>query len=247
MSPKSAGLAKKMGYTNVKVFLQGQPAWKKAGNDVVASDKFVQTGNTVLLDVRTPSEEKEGHIPRAVNIPMTALEDAEDDFPKRKTAPIVIYGNNADARKAVGIISGWGYKKTALVDGGLQGYVARGGKLTTEPAASEIVWKRKLGEGEVTAEEFMKAAAGNTGQIILDVRTNEEIAGGKFNNSVHVPLDELEARIAELPKDKELLVHCTTGARAQMAHDALKKAGMKSRFLVADVECENAVCELVDE
>ncbi len=236
-----------MGYTNVKVMLQAEPGWKKAGNDIIASDKFVQTGNTVILDVRTLSEVKKGHIPRAVNIPMAALEDAQEDFPKKKTAPIVVSGNPADVRKAITIIRGWGYKKVSQIADGLKGYVARGGELTTGPAPSEIVWKRKLGEGEVTVEEFMNAAAGRPEQVILDVRTMDEVAGGRFSNSIHIPLDEIESRISELPKDKEILIYCSTGARAQMASQALQKAGLKSRFIVADVECEKGACKFVNE
>lgn len=236
-----------MGYPNVKVMLQAEPGWKKAGNDIIASDNFVQTGNIVLLDVRTPSEVKQGHIPRAVNIPMAALEDAQDGFPKRKTAPIVVSGNPGDIRKAITIIRGWGYKKVSQIDGGLDGYVARGGQLTTGSASGEIVWKRKLGEGEVAAEEFMKATTGNPDQVILDVRTADEVAGGRFNSSIHIPLDEIENRLSELPKDKEILSYCTTGTRARMASQALLKAGLKSRFLVADVECVNGACKFVDQ
>lgn len=236
-----------MGYANVKVMLQAEPGWKKAGNDIVASDKFVQTGNLVLLDVRTPSEVKQGHIPRAVNIPMAALEDAQEDFPKRKTAPIVVSGNPADISKAIKIIRGWGYKKVSQIAGGLDGYVARGGELTAGPASGEIVWKRKLGEGEVTAEEFMKAVAGNPEQVIIDVRTEDEVAAGRFNDSIHIPLDEIESRISELPRDKEILTYCSTGARAHMASQALRKAGLKSRFILADVECANGVCKFVDQ
>lgn len=246
MSTKSAGLAKKMGYKNIKVMLQGEPGWEKAGYHLVASQKFVETGNAVLVDVRTPSEVKQGHIPRAVNIPMAALADAEDDFPSKKIAPIVIYGSNGDAKKAADIVRAWGYKKVSLVPGGLEGYKAKGGEVATGEAASEIVWKRKLGEGEVTMEEFMKAASGTAGQVILDVRTKEEVADGMFSNAIHIPLDEIEARASELPKDKEILVHCSTGARAQMAWEALKKEGFNSRFLVGDVECENGTCEVAE-
>jgi rhodanese-related sulfurtransferase len=246
MSTKSAGLAKKMGYANVKVMLQGEPGWEKAGHHLVASQKLVETGNIVLVDVRTPSEVKQSHIPRAVNIPMANLADAKDDFPSRKAAPIVIYGSNGDTKKAADIIREWGYKKVSLVPGGLEGYKAKGGEVATGEAASEIVWKRKLGEGEVTVEEFMKAASGTAGQVILDVRTKEEVADGMFKNAIHIPLDEIESRASELPKDKEILVHCSTGARAQMAWEALKKEGFNSRFLVGDVECENGDCEVVE-
>ena len=119
--------------------------------------------------------------------------------------------------------------------------------LETGPAAAEINWVRILGKGEVGIADFKKALTGAPGQAVLDVRTNDEAATGKFDNAIHIPLDELEARLAELPKDKEILVHCTTGARAEMAWQALGKAGYKSRFLVADVECEGGGCKIIDE
>jgi len=67
-----------------------------------------------------------------------------------------------------------------------------------------------------------------------------------FKNSIAIPLDEIEKRVKELPKDKELLIHCSTGARAEMAKAALDKAGLKSRVLIADVECEQGKCVITD-
>lgn len=226
--------------------LKGVPGWKKAGNAVVASDKFVKTGNIVLVDLRPAKDVKNGHIPRAVSIPMADLEDAEDDFPTRNTAPIVLYGNGNDAKKAAKTIKGWGYKKISMVDGGIKGFTDRGGKLAKGPAAKEIEWVRKLGKGEASVADFMTVSKGSSNQVILDVRTNDEVIGGKFKNAIHVPLDEIEARMSEIPKDKEVLIHCTTGARAEMAFQALEKAGYKTRFVVADVECEDGKCEMTD-
>lgn len=246
MSTKSAGLAKKIGYKNIQVMLKGVPGWKKAGNAVVASDDFVEKGNIVLVDLRPAAQVKKGHIPRAVGIPMADIEDAEDDFPTRNTAPIVLYGNGKDAKKAGKIIKGWGYKKISMVNGGIEGFTARGGKLAKGAAATEINWVRKLGKGEISETDFKLAMTGKKNQVILDVRTNDEVSEGKFKNAIHVPLDEIEARMSEIPKDKEILVHCTTGARAEMGFQALKKAGYKTRFLVADVECEDGECEIVE-
>ena len=246
MSPKAAGLAAKMGYTNVKVYLQGDPGWAKEGKPLVSTDNYVKTGNIVLVDLRSADEAQKGHIQGAVNIPMAKLASSEEAFPAKKSAPIVFYGNGADAEKAAAMANEWGYKTVSTVDGGLESFVARGNKLTTGPAASEIKWVRKLGKDEVPLAEFMKAMEGAAAQIVLDVRTKEEVASGLFKNAIHIPLDELGKRIAELPKDKELLVHCTTGARAQMAMGTLGKAGIKARFLVADVECEGGNCQATD-
>lgn len=246
MSPKAAGLAAKMGHTNIKVYLKGDPGWVKDGKALVASDGFVNTGNIVLVDLRPAEEARKGHITGAVSIPMAKLAKSEDAFPAKKSAPIVLYGNGDDAEKAAATIHGWGFKTVATVDGGMEKFTARGNKLASGPAATEINWVRKLGKDEISLDEFMKAAGGTPGQVILDVRTKEEVASGMFKNAIHIPLDELGKRMAELPRDQECLVHCTTGARAEMAIGSLSKAGIKARFLVADVECEGGTCQASD-
>ena len=246
MSPKSAGLAVKKGFTNVKVMLQGVPGWKKSGRMVVASTKFIKESNIVLVDLRSGKDAAKGYIPRAVNIPLAGLEDAGDDFPAMKAqAPIVLYGDGEQPKKAAKMIKSWGYKTISAVNGGFAGWKAAGNPVATGKASSEISWKYKPGKGEIGIEEFKKVVAGKApGKLILDVRGKEEVSTGMFSNAVNIPLDEIEKRLAELPKDKELLAHCSTGARAEMAVQSLKKSGFMARFLVANVECEDGDCEI---
>ena len=243
MSTKSAGLAAKMGYTNIKVMLKGAPGWKKTGNMLVASDSFVKEGNIILVDVRDPAAVEQGHIARAVNIPLAELDDAEMDFPVSSAAPIVIYGEKAT--EAVKTIKGWQvkYKVVSLVNGDLEGWQARGNQLANGPAGDEINWVRKLGKGEVSVADFKKAIEDDS-KIILDVRGTEEVTVGKFPKAVNIPLDQLETRMSELPKDKEILIHCSTGARAEMAHTALTKEKYNCKYLVANVVSEDGACEI---
>lgn len=243
MSPKSAGLAGKMGYENVRVMLQGNPGWEESGRYLVASDGFVAKGNVVLLDLRSPQAAATGHIDRAVNLPLADLETAQEKFPKKPSMPIILYGEGDAAERARAIIKEWGYKKVALVDGGLAGWQARGGSLVQGPVASEIRWVRTPVEGEVLLTEFRQAVETNPpGVLILDIRSADEAAACKVKNSVNIPLEQLEARLAEIPRDKEMLVHCTTGARAEMAFKMLQKAGFKARYLIADSECKGEEC-----
>ncbi len=246
MSTKNAGLAKKLGYTNVRVFLQGQPAWNKAGLPTCASKGFVEKGNIILVDLRSEKKSKLGRIPRSVTIPYATLDDRIDDFPTK--APIVLYSDNREeAMEALADLREEGFKKVSLVPGMFQGWIKNGGKLTKDPIVTEINWKRKLGKGEVSLADFKKAAAGkDPNVVILDVRTKDEAAAGKLKNSIAIPLDEIGARMGELPKDKMIYVHCTTGARADMAAQELKKNGFKAKFLVANVECEGNKCEFED-
>ena len=49
--------------------------------------------------------------------------------------------------------------------------------------------------------------------------------------AVHVPVDDLRARLAELPKDKELLVFCQVGLRGYLACRILSQSGIACRNL----------------
>ncbi len=246
MSTKVAGLAVKDGYTNVRVYLEGQPAWIKAHNMVYASKGTIEKGNIVLVDLRSVKKSEAGRIARSVTIPYDTFDDRIDDIPLK--APVVLYSDSAeDAAAAVADLRDEGYKKVALVAGNYAGWVKAGGATVKEPVVTELTWVRKLGKGEVSAEDFMKVANGEDKEaVILDVRTSDEVVDGSFKGSIAVPLDQVGARLTDIPKDKIIYVHCTTGARADMAAQELKKNGYKAFFLVADVECEEDSCEIVD-
>ena len=246
MSTKNAGLAKKEGYKNVRVYLAGQPAWIKAGNLVYASKGTIEKGNIVLIDLRSEKKSAAGRIPRSVTIPYDTLEDRLDDIPTK--APIVLYSESAEvSADAVEDLRDEGFKKVALVAGGYAGWLKGGGKTVKGPVVTDIHWKRKLGKGEVSKADFLKAANGqDKSAVILDVRTPEEAAAGCFKNALTIPLDQIGARLSEIPKDKKIYAHCTTGARADMAAQELKKKGYKAFFLVAEVQCEGNTCEVED-
>ena len=61
--------------------------------------------------------------------------------------------------------------------------------------------------------------------LLLDVRTEEEYAGGHIPDSRNVPLGTLHQ--AELPADPEtpLFVYCLSGARSRQAASVLRRAG----------------------
>ncbi len=209
----------------------------------VAANDFVKKGNAIIIDLRSAEEAGKGFIPRAVNIPFFGLAEAEDKLPKVKSAPFVLYGNGDEPKKAAKQLAEWGYKSAAGVNGGLEGWVKAGGELATGDLARDITYKREMEKGEVSADEFRKILAGEAAEVvILDVRTKDEIADGKFPQAVTIPLDELDKRVGELPREKEILVHCTTGDRAYMAAEQLRKADYKVRHLVAGVECSEGKC-----
>ena len=67
--------------------------------------------------------------------------------------------------------------------------------------------------------------------LLLDVRRAEERASGRLPGSTHIPLDELRARLGELPRDREIVVHCQSGQRSYFASRILTQNGFKVRNL----------------
>ncbi len=63
------------------------------------------------------------------------------------------------------------------------------------------------------------------GALVVDVRTQDEWNQGHIAKSVLIPLDQLPNRLDELPKDREILVVCHTGVRAQDGAKILLNAG----------------------
>lgn len=57
----------------------------------------------------------------------------------------------------------------------------------------------------VTLEEFTRLRAANQ-VFVLDVRYQID---KKIKGARHIPLEQLEARLAELPRDREIVTYCS--------------------------------------
>ena len=86
----------------------------------------------------------------------------------------------------------------------------------------------------VPAKELLERA--RKGLVtVLDVRPPEEYAAGHLPGAINIPIQELEKRIKELPKRREIVAYCR-GPYCLMSYDAvalLRKKGMKARRLEA--------------
>jgi apolipoprotein D and lipocalin family protein len=79
---------------------------------------------------------------------------------------------------------------------------------------------------EVLSARLAPGAA-SPAPLVLDVRRAEEFAAGRVPGSRNLPHEQLVADPALLgaPKDAEIVVYCQSGRRANMALEALQKAG----------------------
>ncbi|MCX8155528.1 MAG: FAD-dependent oxidoreductase [Verrucomicrobiae bacterium] len=67
--------------------------------------------------------------------------------------------------------------------------------------------------------------------FLLDVRSPEECARGMIPGAVNIPLPQLRRRLGELPRDREILVHCQSGQRSYFACRLLLQNGFQVRNL----------------
>jgi glyoxylase-like metal-dependent hydrolase (beta-lactamase superfamily II)/rhodanese-related sulfurtransferase len=69
----------------------------------------------------------------------------------------------------------------------------------------------------ITVEELHRARSEPGAPLVVDVRLPAEYRSVHLDPSVSLPLDALRQRRAELPRDRELVLVCHTGARARLA------------------------------
>lgn len=238
LSPTIAFQLKSMGYEKVSIFTAGFPAWTKSDFGVTTVDWLKQAIAEgvphVLIDLRVPDEVKLGHIQGAVSIPSGQLSGNKGKFPVQKDAPLVLYG--ADKESAAREIIAWGYSDVRILPVTVEQWKTAGNPLVEGDAATSISYVPKPKPGTVSIAEFERAAAGKEqGVILVDVRNPEEVAEGKIQGSSTIPADQIGARAGEIPADKEALLYCPSGVRAEMAYNILQQKGVKSRYLDANV------------
>ena len=243
MSPESARRAEAAGYTKAKVFHDGLPAWKKAGNLLVSEpaalkelmDKDIAH---VLIDLRDAKEAEKGYIPGAVSISAKDLSAAKDKFPGDKSATIILYADKPD-KEAFKTVRSWGYGNTSLLNDSFASWTKEGGKTDKGKLATAILYLPKPKPGEIAIEEFKTIAEkGSPDKLILDTRDSDEAMSGMIKGAVNIPEGAIKNRLQELPKDKEIITYCATGIRAESVFEELKEAGFKARFLNAVIQID---------
>ncbi|HEV3497293.1 MAG TPA: metalloregulator ArsR/SmtB family transcription factor, partial [Actinomycetes bacterium] len=85
----------------------------------------------------------------------------------------------------------------------------------------------------VTREELARRLQDRDDVFVLDVRPAAEHAAGHLPGAVSIPVDELRRRLAELPRDREIVAYCR-GPYCAFAHEAvelLRQEGFSARRL----------------
>jgi NADPH-dependent 2,4-dienoyl-CoA reductase/sulfur reductase-like enzyme/rhodanese-related sulfurtransferase len=88
---------------------------------------------------------------------------------------------------------------------------------------------------EIQARAATEAAAAAPGAdaaarpLVLDVREPGECEAGMLPDALNIPLNQLRGRLAELPRDRMLVVYCAVGQRGYYAVRMLRQNGFDAR------------------
>ena len=102
--------------------------------------------------------------------------------------------------------------------------MAKGEKLTPEQILEERLYH------DIDVHEGVKlVAAGNVRMV--NVRTPQETSSGIIAGAQLIPVDQLESRLREIPKDgKPVLVYCAAGGRSAAACEFLSQQGYDNLY-----------------
>ena len=86
---------------------------------------------------------------------------------------------------------------------------------------------------DLTQEEWVEQLANDDNAVVLDVRTNAEVADGIIPNAIHIDFYLGEAfvdKIDTLNKDKNYYVYCRSGNRSGQACAIMEELGFENAY-----------------
>ncbi len=83
----------------------------------------------------------------------------------------------------------------------------------------------------ITTYELLPLLDTDECPYMLDVRETDEVADWKIPGVHNIPLDTLEKRLSEVPRDEQIVVICAMGSRARQGAEILARHGIASDVL----------------
>lgn len=234
--------ALQLGHTNARLFRGGMREWEGRTRPafVGAADlaTWIEAENTLVLDVRPPEEVARGTLPRAIARGAAAIR--REDVVGFGMPTFVVVGRDARdpaaaaAADAIRRVQPDGFREQVhvkVLEGGIEAWRGSGRALVAPVQSRERV-PCLARAGVVCQDEFSRLwdrDGGPSAPLILDVRDND---GSRPAWALHIPIAQLPARLAELPRDREIVVFCTMGFMSRIARQILDSAGFRARALV---------------
>ncbi len=166
-----------------------------------------------ILDVREATEYAKGHLAGSINVGLGGQFATWAGSVLHRSRPIVIIAEPGREHEAAVRLGRIGFDH---VKGFLSGGMAA---LAERP---DLVWPTDRLGAPMIAEELASADP----PLVLDIRNPNEWAAKHIQASLNIPLNHLQERIAEIPRDRRMVVHCAGGYRSSIAASILHQYGI---------------------
>ncbi len=166
-----------------------------------------------LLDVRDPAEYAKGHMAGSINIGLGGQYATWAGTVLDRTKPIVIVAEPGREQEAALRLGRIGFDH-------VRGYLRDGMGALAE--RQDLVWSTE----RVSAPMLVEALASQNPPLVIDIRARREWTAKHLSDSINIPLTELQQRIAEIPRDRPIAVHCAGGYRSSIAASILNQYGI---------------------
>jgi hydroxyacylglutathione hydrolase len=183
-----------------------------ARGDRTALERALASG-AAILDLRSADDFAVGHIPGTTNIPLNKSFSTWAGWLVKYDQHIHLIGTEQDATRAVRELAMIGLDHVAAwyTPDVLRAWTDAGKPLGTVERTDAAALAPRVAQGEVT---------------VIDVRNRTEYDAGHLPGSLHIPVGYLEERLAEIPREKPIVVQCQSGARSAIATSVLQRLGI---------------------
>ena len=166
-----------------------------------------------ILDVREASEYAKGHLAGSINIGLGGQYATWAGTVLHRAKPIVIVAEPGREQEAALRLGRIGFDH-------VKGYLHEG--MEALSGRPDLVWPTERRSAPMVAAELASADP----PLLLDIRNPREWTTRHIEGSVNIPLNHLQERIAEIPRDRRIAVHCAGGYRSSIAAGILHQHGI---------------------
>jgi glyoxylase-like metal-dependent hydrolase (beta-lactamase superfamily II)/rhodanese-related sulfurtransferase len=176
--------------------------------------------NAQLLDVRDAAACAKGHLTGAINIGLGGQFATWAGTILDSGRPIVLIAEPGSEHEATLRLGRIGFDN-------IKGYLQHG--------MEALAHRQNLLQSTQRVSAPMLAEELSTPQppLVLDIRTAQEWSESHLPGSLNIPLSQLQQRLAELPSDRRIAVHCAGGYRSSIASSLLHQHGITNLIELA--------------
>ena len=194
-----------------------------------------------ILDVREEGVFAEGHLLFAASLPLSRIELKLDALvPRRGTRIVLCDDGDGLAHRAAAKLMRWGYRKLAVLAGGVQGWKEAGYELFSgvhvpSKAFGEFI-EHEADTPRLAATEVKALMDRGADMVVLDSRSMDEYRKMSIPGGIDCPGAELVYRFHDTVRSPETLVvvNCAGRTRSIIGAQSLIDAGVPNRVVALE-------------